>query len=121
MLTYTFRLKPGQDLFLEISTLRPAIMPSRPAACSPSLSLAHALIRLADRGSPSDDLASIHLMIVPLIGTIHHTVADHILHVSISDGARRTLGGPDLLRAPQDLHHSRDRPGSVLKRCGHTG
>ena len=89
MLTYTFRLKPGQDVFLEIE--RFVRDHSIQAGCVLATvgSLAHVLIRLADRESPSEFEGPFE--IVSLTGTLS-TFGSH-LHISVSDEDGRTLGG----------------------------
>ena len=89
MLTYTFRLKPGQDLFEEIEQfVRAQAVEAGCVLCSVG-SLTHASIRLANRESPSEFEG--HFEIVSLTGTVS-TYGSH-LHISISDGEGKTVGG----------------------------
>ena len=89
MLTYTFRLKPGRDLFDEIERF---VAEHRIEAgcilCSVG-SLTHAAIRLANQDAHSEYVG--HFEIVSLTGTVS-TKGSH-LHISISDGDGRTIGG----------------------------
>ena len=89
MLTYTFRLKPGQDLFDEIEHfVHNRTIEAGCVLCSVG-SLTHASIRLADRESPSEYEG--HFEIVSLTGTVSNH-GSH-LHISISDGDGKTVGG----------------------------
>jgi uncharacterized protein len=89
MLTYTFRLEPGQDLFVEIE--RKAAEMNIEAGCVLCSvgSLLHATLRLAnlENNSEYDD----YFEIVSLTGTVS-TNGSH-LHISISDGSGKTIGG----------------------------
>jgi predicted DNA-binding protein with PD1-like motif len=89
MLTHTFRLKPGQDLFDEIEafTARKEIRAGC-VLCSVG-SLTHASLRLANREFLSEYAG--HFEIVSLTGTVS-THGSH-LHLSISDGDGNTIGG----------------------------
>ncbi len=89
MLTYTFRLKPGQDLFDEIEHF--AVTEKVEAGCLLCSvgSLTHAALRLANREFASEYEG--HFEIVSLTGTVS-THGSHI-HISISDGDGKTLGG----------------------------
>jgi len=89
METYTFRLKPGQDLFdeLERFTAERAIQAGC-VLCAVG-SLTHATLRFANREHTNQFEG--HYEIVSLTGTVS-THGSHI-HISISDGDGRTLGG----------------------------
>ncbi|HEX2697208.1 MAG TPA: PPC domain-containing DNA-binding protein [Anaerolineales bacterium] len=89
MLTYTFRLKPGQDLFDEIERfVAEKEIEAGCVLCSVG-SLTHATLRLADRDFHSDYEG--HFEIVSLTGTV--SVNGSHLHISISDGDGKTVGG----------------------------
>ena len=89
MQTFTFRLKPGQDLFNEIE----AIVAERDieAGCVLSAvgSLVHATLRLANREYYSEYDG--YFEIVSMTGTV--SVHGSHLHISISDGDGKTIGG----------------------------
>jgi predicted DNA-binding protein with PD1-like motif len=89
MLTHTFRLKPGQDLLDEMERfVAEHEIEAGCVLCSVG-SLTHATLRLADREYPSEYKS--HFEIVSLTGTVS-TNGSH-LHLSISDGDGRTIGG----------------------------
>jgi uncharacterized protein len=89
MLTHTFRLKPGQDLFDEIQGfVTGKNIEAGCVLCSVG-SLTHVTLRLANRASYSEYEG--HFEIVSLTGTVS-THGSH-LHVSISDGDGKTVGG----------------------------
>jgi predicted DNA-binding protein with PD1-like motif len=89
MKTHTFRLKPGQDLMDEIERI---VVGKKIGAgcvlCSVG-SLSHATLRLANRDHSSEYEG--HYEIVSLTGTVS-TNGSH-LHLSISDGEGKTIGG----------------------------
>lgn len=89
MQAFTFRLKPGQDLFDEIE--RFTTQNSIRAGCVLCAvgSLTHASLRLANRSSYTKYEG--HFEIVSLTGTVS-TFGSH-LHISISDGEGATRGG----------------------------
>ena len=89
METSTFRLLPGQDLFEEIENFvaENTITAGVPLACVGSLTIA--TLRLANR--ETFDRYEGHFEIVSLTGTVS-THGSH-LHISISDGTGRTIGG----------------------------
>lgn len=89
MQNYTFRLKAGQDLFDAIQAF--AMEKQVEAGCilSGVGSLTHATLRLANREFYSEYDG--HFEIVSITGTI--SVHGSHLHISISDGDGRTLGG----------------------------
>ena len=89
MMTYTFRLKPGQDLFDEIERF---VVEKKVEAgcvlCSVG-SLTHAALRLANLNDSSEYEG--YFEIVSLTGTV--SINGSHLHISISDGEGRTIGG----------------------------
>jgi predicted DNA-binding protein with PD1-like motif len=89
MKTYTFRLKPGTDLFDSIEAF--VVENNTEAGCILSSvgSLTHATLRLANREYFSEYDG--HFEIVSMTGTVS-TNGSHI-HVSISDGDGVTIGG----------------------------
>ncbi len=89
MQTYTFRLKPGQDLLEEIqSFIEAKAIQAGCVLCSVG-SLTRACIRLAKRPTASDYDG--HFEIVSLTGTV--SVNGSHLHISISDDDGVTIGG----------------------------
>ncbi|MCL5612395.1 MAG: DNA-binding protein [Chloroflexi bacterium] len=89
MQTYSFRLKPGQDLFDEIESFVAEKKISAGCVLSSVGSLTHATLRLANREFYTEYEG--HFEIVSLNGTVS-TNGSH-LHVSISDGDGKTIGG----------------------------
>lgn len=89
MQNYTFRLSPGQDLFDSIQAF--AMKKHVQAGCilSGVGSLRHATLRLADREYNSEYEGPFE--IVSITGTV--SVNGSHLHLSISDGDGRTIGG----------------------------
>ena len=89
MQNYTFRLKPGEDLFDSIQAF--AMEQHVEAGCilSGVGSLRHATLRLADREYNSEYEGPFE--IVSITGTI--SVHGSHLHISISDGDGKTIGG----------------------------
>jgi len=89
MKTYTFRLKPNQDLFDSIETF--AADKKIEAGCLLSAvgSLTHATLRLANRETYNEYEG--HYEIVSITGTV--AVSGSHIHVSISDGNGVTIGG----------------------------
>ena len=89
MQNYTFRLSPGQDLFDSIQAF--AMKKQVQAGCilSGVGSLRHATLRLADREYNSEYEGPFE--IVSITGTV--SVNGSHLHISISDGDGRTVGG----------------------------
>jgi predicted DNA-binding protein with PD1-like motif len=89
MQNYTFRLKPGQDLFdsIEVFVMEKQVK----AGCllSGVGSLTHATLRLANREFVSDFEG--HFEIVSITGTV--SINGSHLHISVSDGDGRTIGG----------------------------
>jgi predicted DNA-binding protein with PD1-like motif len=89
MLTYTFRLKPGQDLFDEIEHFAAEKRIDAGCVLCAVGSLTHATLRLADRDFYTEYDG--HFEIVSLTGTV--SIYGSHLHVSISDGDGNTIGG----------------------------
>jgi uncharacterized protein len=89
MKAFTFRLKPGQDLFDEIQAA--VVEKQIEAGCVLSAvgSLAHAMIRFANRRENSELDGPFE--IVSMTGTL--SVHGSHLHISISDGEGKTIGG----------------------------
>jgi uncharacterized protein len=89
MQTFTFRLKPGQDLLNEIESV--VVEKNIEAGCVLSAvgSLTHATLRLANREFYSEYDG--HFEIVSMTGTV--SVHGSHLHISISDGDGKTIGG----------------------------
>lgn len=89
MQTFTFRLKPGQDLFNEIEAV--AAEKNIEAGCVLSAvgSLTHATLRLANRDYYSEYDG--HFEIVSMTGTV--SLHGSHLHISISDGDGNMIGG----------------------------
>ena len=89
MQNYTFRLSPGQDLFDSIQAF--AMKKHVQAGCilSGVGSLRHATLRLADREYNSEYEGPFE--IVSITGTV--SVHGSHLHISISDGDGKTIGG----------------------------
>ena len=89
MQNYTFRLSPGQDLFDSIQAF--VMKKQAQAGCilSGVGSLRHASLRLADREYNSEYEGPFE--IVSITGTL--SVHGSHLHISISDGDGRTIGG----------------------------
>ena len=89
MISYTFRLKPGQDLFVEIErNVSETKIEAGCVLCSVG-SLSHATLRLANLENNSEYEG--YFEIVSLTGTIS-TNGSH-LHISISDSRGKTIGG----------------------------
>jgi predicted DNA-binding protein with PD1-like motif len=89
MRNYTFRLAPGQDLFDSIEAFVKAKQIEAGCVLSGVGSLTHARIRLADRELSSEYGGPFE--IVSLTGTV--SIHGSHLHISISDGEGRTIGG----------------------------
>lgn len=86
---YTFRLKPGDDLFGSIETFVQDRKIEAGCVLSGVGSLTRAVLRLADRDFYSEYEG--HFEIVSITGTV--SVHGSHLHISISDGKGRTIGG----------------------------
>ena len=89
MENYTFRLTPGQDLFDSIETVVKEMNIEAGCVLSGVGSLTHATLRLANRDAHSEYEG--HFEIVSLTGTV--SIHGSHLHISISDGEGKTLGG----------------------------
>jgi predicted DNA-binding protein with PD1-like motif len=89
MENYTFRLKPGQDLFEEIEkfTAQHGILAGC-VLCAVG-SLTHATLRLANRNEYNHYEGFFE--IVSLTGTL--SIHGAHIHISIADGEGRTIGG----------------------------
>lgn len=89
MQVYTFRLRPGQDLFEEIERfVAQKNIEAGCVLCSVG-SLTHASIRLANRKEASEYEG--HFEIVSVTGTV--SVHGSHLHIAISDENGKTTGG----------------------------
>jgi predicted DNA-binding protein with PD1-like motif len=89
MQNYTFRLKPGQDLFDSIEAFAMEKQVKAGCVLSGVGSLTHAALRLANREFISD--FERHFEIVSITGTV--SIHGSHLHISISDGDGKTVGG----------------------------
>ena len=89
MQNYTFRLKPGQDLFDSIQAFVMEQHVQAGCVLSGVGSLRHATLRLADREYNSEYEGPFE--IVSITGTV--SIHGSHLHISISDGDGRTIGG----------------------------
>jgi predicted DNA-binding protein with PD1-like motif len=89
MRNYTFRLKSGQDLFDSIEAFVKEKRVEAGCVLSGVGSLTHAAIRLANREftSPYEG----YFEIVSMTGTV--SIHGSHLHISISDGNGKTVGG----------------------------
>lgn len=86
---YTFRLKPGHDLFDSIESFVEKKNIGAGCVLSGVGSLTHARLRLANRDFNSD--YERFFEIVSITGTV--SIHGSHLHISISDGDGRTIGG----------------------------
>lgn len=89
MRSFTFRLKPGQDLFDSIEEVVKGRNIQAGCVLSSVGSLTHATLRLANR-EYFDEYEG-HFEIVSMTGTI--SVHGSHIHISISDGGGKTIGG----------------------------
>lgn len=89
MRNYTFRLKSGQDLFDSIALYAEERHIQAGCVLSGVGSLTHAAIRFANQETITE--IKNHFEIVSLTGTV--SVHGSHLHISISDGEGRTIGG----------------------------
>ena len=89
MQAFTFRLKPGQDLFNEIEAVVAEKNIEAGCVLSAVGSLTHATLRLANRDYYSEYDG--HFEIVSMNGTV--SIHGSHLHISISDGDGKTIGG----------------------------
>lgn len=89
MENYTFRLKPGHDLIDSIEAFAREKRMEAGCVIAGVGSLAHATLRLANRDLHSDFEG--HFEIVSITGLV--SVHGSRIHISISDGAGKTIGG----------------------------
>ena len=89
MQNYTFRLKPEQDLFDSIQAFVMEQHVQAGCILSGVGSLSHATLRLADREYTSEYRGPFE--IVSITGTV--SIHGSHLHISISDGDGKTIGG----------------------------
>ena len=89
MQTFTFRLKPGQDLFDEIEAVVSEKNIEAGCVLSAVGSLTYATLRLANREYNSEYDGPFE--IVSMTGTV--SIHGSHLHISISDGDGKTIGG----------------------------
>jgi predicted DNA-binding protein with PD1-like motif len=89
MQNYTFRLKPGQDLFDSIGAFVQERQVEAGCVLSGVGSLTHAVLRVANREFYSEYDG--HFEIVFLTGSM--SIHGPHLHISISDGDGKTIGG----------------------------
>src|SRR6266498_4088421 len=89
MQNYTFRLRPGQDLFDSIEAFLREKHIEAGCVLSGVGSLTHAALRLANREFIST--YDSHFEIVSITGTV--SIHGSHLHISISDGEGKTVGG----------------------------
>jgi len=89
MQNYTFRLKPGQDLFNSIEDFVKEKHVEAGCILSGVGSLTHATLRLANRDFYSEYDGHFEIVSITGIVSIH---GSH-LHISISDGDGKTIGG----------------------------
>src|SRR6266508_4422610 len=89
MRNYTFRLKPGQDLFESIEDFVKENHVEASCILSGVGSLTHVRLRLANREYYSDYDG--YFEIVSITGTV--SIHGSHLHISVSDGDGRTMCG----------------------------
>lgn len=89
MKTHTFRLKPQQDLFDSIQTYVKEHEIQAGAVLSAVGSLTHAALRLANKNTYNEYDG--YFEIVSITGTV--SIHGSHLHISISDGEGKTIGG----------------------------
>lgn len=89
MKTHTFRLKPQEDLFDSIENFVKQKNIQAGVILSAVGSLTHATLRLANRSFYNEYEG--HFEIVSMTGTV--SVHGSHLHISISDGDGKTIGG----------------------------
>jgi uncharacterized protein len=89
MQTFTFRLKPGQDVFDEIESVVTEKNIDAGCVLSAVGSLMHATLRLANREFYSEYEG--YFEIVSMTGTV--SIHGSHLHISISDENGKTIGG----------------------------
>ena len=86
---FTFQLKPGQDLYAEIDSVVKERNIEAGCVLSAVGSLTHATLRLANREFSSEYDG--YFEIVSMTGTV--SIHGSHLHLSISDGDGKTIGG----------------------------
>lgn len=89
MQTYSFRLRPGQDLKRELERIVQQQCIEAGAVLTGVGSLTDVTLRLANQDGPS--VWRGHFEMVSLVGTL--SVNGSHLHLSVSDSTGRTLGG----------------------------
>jgi predicted DNA-binding protein with PD1-like motif len=89
MRNYTFRLKPGQDLFDSIALLVQGQNIEAGCVLSGVGSLTHVSLRFANQEIHAEFDG--HFEIVSITGTV--SVHGSHLHISVSDGDGKTMGG----------------------------
>jgi uncharacterized protein len=89
MNNYTFRLKPGDDLFGSIDAIVREKKIEAGCILSGVGSLTHVVLRFANREYHSEYDG--HFEIVSITGTV--SIHGSHLHISISDGDGKTMGG----------------------------
>lgn len=89
MENYTFRLPSGLDLFDSIETFVKEKNITAGCVLSAVGSLTRAMLRLANRDHPTEYTG--YFEIVSMTGTV--SIYGSHLHISISDGDGRTIGG----------------------------
>lgn len=89
MQTYSFRLRPGQDLKAELDVFVKQHRIEAGAMITCVGSLTDVTLRLANQDGPTSWQG--HFEIVSLVGTLS-TNGSH-LHLSVSDSTGRTIGG----------------------------
>ncbi|MFN8413936.1 MAG: PPC domain-containing DNA-binding protein [Anaerolineales bacterium] len=89
MRAFTFRLKPGEDLFDSIEKTVKENHIQAGCVLSSVGSLTHATLRLANRGFYNEYEG--HFEIVSMTGTV--SIHGSHIHVAISDGDGVTIGG----------------------------
>lgn len=89
MENYTFRLTPGQDLFDSIELFVEQNQIGAGCVLSGVGSLTHVVLRLANRETLNEYEG--HFELVSITGTV--SIHGSHLHISVSDGDGRTIGG----------------------------
>lgn len=89
MQTYSFRLRPGQDLKVELDAFVKQHRVEAGAMLTCVGSLTDVTLRLANQDGPT--VWQGHFEIVSLVGTL--SINGSHLHLSVSDSTGRTIGG----------------------------
>ena len=89
MRNYTFRLSPGQDLYNSIEMFVREMNIEAGCVLSGVGSLTHLTLRFANQEMHNED--SGHFEIVSITGTV--SIHGSHLHISVSDGEGKTIGG----------------------------